>query len=58
MKDSTNQSSDVHNDSYKNDDFVGGNKVDGSCIFIHRLLMEHFSYMTNEDIKRVASQVK
>lgn len=30
-------------------------KVGGSYIFVHRLLMEHFASLTEEDIKRLAS---
>jgi hypothetical protein len=33
-------------------------KVGGSYIFIHRLLMEHFAEMTDEDIERIASGIK
>lgn len=33
-------------------------KVGGGYIFIHRMLMEHFANMTNEDIERIAREVE
>ena len=30
-------------------------RVGGGYIFVHRLLMEHFASLTEEDIKRLAS---
>ena len=33
-------------------------KVGGSYIFIHRMLMEHFANMTDEDIERIANEVE
>ena len=33
-------------------------KVGGGYIFIHRMLMEHFANMTDEDIERIANEVE
>ena len=33
-------------------------KVGGGYIFIHRMLLEHFAEMTDEDIERIAGSVE
>jgi hypothetical protein len=33
-------------------------KVGGGYIFIHRLVLEHFKNMTEEDIQRLAAEIE
>ncbi|MBV7334629.1 hypothetical protein KFU94_41610 [Chloroflexi bacterium TSY] len=33
-------------------------KVGGGYIFIHRMLMDHFANMTDEDIERIVSSIE